>query len=64
MGLPLRTYIRTRGWSDEELDAAVERLEANDLLEHDALTEAGRSARETIEAATDTQMRPGRRRTR
>ena len=28
IGLPLRTYIRTRGWNDEELDAAVARLEA------------------------------------
>jgi hypothetical protein len=56
MGLPLRTYIRTRGWNDAELDAAVERLEERDFLEHDVLTEPGRRVREAIEVATDTQM--------
>ena len=27
IGLPLRTYIRTRGWNDDELNAAVDRLD-------------------------------------
>jgi hypothetical protein len=58
MGLPLRTYIRTRGWDDAELDAAVRRLVAHNLLENEALTEAGRREREAIEAATDKQMEP------
>jgi hypothetical protein len=58
MGLPLRTYIRTRGWNDAELDAAVGRLEERDFLANDALTEAGRREREAIEVATDTQMAP------
>lgn len=56
MGLPLRTYIRTRGWSDAELDAAVERLAERDLLGHGTLTEEGRREREAIEVATDKQM--------
>jgi hypothetical protein len=30
-GLPLRTYIRTRAWSDEDLDAAEARLVARGL---------------------------------
>jgi hypothetical protein len=52
-GLPMRTYIRTRGWSSEQLDAAEERLVARGLIEGSALTDEGRSEREAIEAATD-----------
>jgi hypothetical protein len=58
MGLPLRTYIRTRGWTDEELDAAAERLEQRGWLANGALTTRGRDAREAIERATDVQMAP------
>jgi len=54
MGLPIRTYIRTRGWNDEELDAAVSRLNDRGWLdEAGALTESGRAEREQIERATD-----------
>jgi hypothetical protein len=31
-GIPLRTYVRTRAWSDEQLDAAEQRLVARGLL--------------------------------
>ena len=58
MGLPLRTYIRTRGWDDAELEGAAARLEARGWLAGDALTPAGQAAREAIEFATDTQMLP------
>jgi hypothetical protein len=58
MGLPLRTYIRTRAWNDEELDAAHARLQARGWFEGDVLTPAGKSAREAIETTTDVQMRP------
>jgi hypothetical protein len=57
-GLPMRTYIRTRGWSDGELDAAAARLAARGLVSDGALTAEGRAARESVEAATDHQMRP------
>lgn len=57
MGLPLRTYIRTRGWNDAELDAAAQRLQSRGWLAGDALTDAGRAAREGIERATDEAMR-------
>ena len=57
-GLPLRTYSRTRGWSDEEFDAAEDRLVARGLLRDGAFTDRGREAREAIEVATDEQMRP------
>lgn len=57
-GLPLRTYIRTRSWSDEEMDAAEARLAARGLLADGALTDAGRREREAVEAATDHHCRP------
>jgi hypothetical protein len=58
MGIPMRTYVRTRGWSDAALDAAEERLVARGWLDGGALSEQGRAAREAIELATDRQLRP------
>lgn len=52
-GMPLRTYIRTRSWSDEQIQAGVERLEANGYVKDDKLTEQGRAFRAGIEEATD-----------
>ena len=57
-GLPMRTYVRTRAWSDAQLDAAEARLTARRLIAHGALTEQGRTLREGIEVATDTQCQP------
>jgi hypothetical protein len=57
-GLPLRTYIRSRGWSDAEFDAAEARLEQRGLIVDGVFTERGREAREAVEVATDLQMRP------
>lgn len=57
-GLPLRTYIRTRAWSDAQLDAAEARLVRRGLLAEGALTKEGRALRESIEAATDAQCFP------
>ncbi len=60
IGLPMRSYIRTRAWSDEELDAAVERLQARDLVDADGtgFTDGGRELRESIEISTDLSMAP------
>ena len=58
IGLPLRTYIRTRAWDDRELDAAVARLEARGWMQDDALTDVGRTGREAVEDATDRALRP------
>jgi hypothetical protein len=60
MGLPLRTYIRTRGWNDAELADAQDRLVARGWLDGEpaALTEAGRAAREAMERDTDVSLRP------
>jgi len=58
-GLPARTYVRTRAWSDAQLDAAEESLRARGLLDElGAMTEAGRVAREELELTTDAQMTP------
>jgi hypothetical protein len=57
-GLPMRTYIRTRAWSNDDLDAAEERLRGRGLLDGDGFSSAGREAREQVEVATDEQMAP------
>ncbi len=54
-GLPPRTYVRTRAWSDEQLDAAEARLADRGLVADGALTDDGRVVREAIERATDAQ---------
>jgi hypothetical protein len=56
MGLPIKSYVRTRGWSDEELDAGEARLVERGWLSGGELTAAGRDAREAIEDATDRGM--------
>lgn len=58
MGLPLRSYVRTRGWSEEELAGGVERLRDLGWLDDDDLSDDGRAVREDIERATDLQMSP------
>jgi hypothetical protein len=57
-GVPSRTYIRTRAWSDDQLDAATSRLESAGLMKDGELTTDGRELREQIEIATDAQMAP------
>jgi hypothetical protein len=58
MGLPLKSYVRTRGWNDDELDAAEHRLEERGWLAGGALTATGRDEREAIEIATDRAVAP------
>jgi len=58
-GLPLRSYTRTRGWSEADFDRAEEHLRSRDLITSDgAFTEHGRDIRERIERSTDEQMHP------
>lgn len=57
-GLPLRTYVRSRAWTDADLDAAERRLVERGLVADGAFTEAGRSEREAIEEATDRAVAP------
>jgi hypothetical protein len=56
-GLPLRSYSRTRGWSDGDFDAAEERLVARGWLRDGRLTDEGRAEREQIEVDTDRQCK-------
>ncbi len=57
-GLPMRTYVRTRAWSNEDLDAAEARLVERGLVADGALTEQGRAEREAVEEATDRACQP------
>jgi hypothetical protein len=52
-GLGLGTYIRTRGWSPQEIDAGIERLRSKGYIDGGAFTDEGRAYRRSIEAATD-----------
>jgi hypothetical protein len=52
-GLPLRTYIRSRAWSDDDLAAAEDRLMTRGLIAGGSFTDEGRAAREAVEVATD-----------
>jgi hypothetical protein len=57
-GLPLKTYIRSRGWSGAELDDGIGRLEERGLVRDGSFTEKGREEREAVEVNTDRQCRP------
>ena len=54
-GLPMRSYIRTRAWSADQLDAAEARLADRGLVADGAFTAEGRALRESVEVATDAQ---------
>jgi hypothetical protein len=54
-GQPLRSWVRSRGWTEDELDAACDRLRGRGFLDGDEMTDAGRELRETIESTTDVQ---------
>jgi hypothetical protein len=67
-GLPLKSYSRTRAWSDADLDEGVESLRSRGLVQvapsgttnttdkGSGFTSAGRLLRAQIEAQTDEQM--------
>lgn len=57
-GLPMRSYSRTRGWSDVQYDAAIEGLRTRGLVTTDGFTDEGRALRERIEVETDALMAP------
>jgi hypothetical protein len=52
-GQPLKSWVRSRGWTEEELDAAIDRLRGRGYLDGDGITPAGWALREDIESATD-----------
>lgn len=56
-GQGLLTWVRSRGWTEDELGAACDRLRSRGLLNGDELTEMGFQLREDIERDTDHQER-------
>jgi hypothetical protein len=58
MGLGFFTYLRTRAWSEADVNAALSRLRDRGLIDDTALTADGHAFRDAIEAATDAQMQP------
>jgi hypothetical protein len=56
-GLPLKSYSRTRAWSEDDYTAAIDRLESRGLIAEGAFTDKGRQLREQVEINTDEQMR-------
>lgn len=57
-GLPMRSYSRTRAWTEAEFDAAHERLQERGLVDATGFTSAGHTVREQIELHTDQQLDP------
>ena len=58
MGIPLKTYSATRGWTAAEMDAALDGMRAKGWMEDDAFSAEGRRFREQIEAETDAMETP------
>jgi len=56
--LPMRSYVRTRGWSEDEINGAVDRLRERGLVDGEVFTAAGEALRADIERCTDLQERP------
>jgi hypothetical protein len=52
-GLGLNTYMRTRGWPQDDVLASLADLRERGLLDGDSLTEAGAEVRGAVESATD-----------
>ena len=68
-GLPMRSYARTRAWTEAQFDAAHDRLKSRGLIDDDGFTDAGREFREDdrgahrrADAAGDRRARRRRRR--
>ena len=61
-GMPVRSYSRTRGWTNDEFDRSEHHLRDLGYLDGTGaethLSQQGRHAREQIETATDEQMAP------
>jgi hypothetical protein len=58
MGIPLKTYSRTRGYSVEEMDAAIDGMRAKGWFDGDGFSAAGKEFRDRIEAETDDMETP------
>ena len=56
-GMTIKTYSRSRGWSEADYEEAIERLATDGYITREgALTTQGRVSREHVEKLTDVQM--------
>ena len=53
LGIPLKTYSATRGWTVGEMDAALDGMRAKGWMHGDVFSAEGRAFRERIESDTD-----------
>jgi hypothetical protein len=53
LGIPLKTYSATRGWTPQQMDDAIAGMRAKGWMEGDDFSAAGKSFRERIESETD-----------
>ena len=51
--MPLDTYVRTRGWSEDEIKAGLARLRERGLIDGESFTDDGERLRGAIERVTD-----------
>ncbi len=58
MGIPLKTYSATRGWTVAQMDAALDGMRAKGWMDGEAFSSAGRALRERIESDTDAMEAP------
>jgi hypothetical protein len=58
MGMPLKTYSATRGWTVQQMDDALDGMRAKGWVEGDAFTSEGRAFRDRIESDTDAMETP------
>ncbi len=58
LGIPLKTYSLTRGWTVEQMDAALDGMRAKGWLAGDEFSAEGRAFRERLEAETDAMETP------
>ena len=57
-GMPMGTYVRTRAWSDQQLEEAKDRLRSRGVLDGEAFSATGYETRDAVERNTDIQMAP------
>jgi hypothetical protein len=53
LGIPLKTYSATRGWTPQQMDAALDGMRAKGWMDGHAFSDDGRRFREQIESDTD-----------
>ncbi len=58
VGMPLGSFVATRGWSPEAISATIEQLQKKELIAEGSLTPAGLHLREEIEKHTDAMEQP------